>query len=287
MPSELLNKNWGKKMNKKSKVFLYLQNFLGRIAIIFIAPLYFIIVKILFYRIQNLKEIRRQCESEFARHKGSWIVCANHLTMIDSFILGYASFSLIGHITGFKKLPWNLPERRKFQSNILLAVLCYLAKCIPIDRGGSREKIKKTLDKCIYLLRTGQSIMIFPEGGRSRTGRINKESFSYGVGRFVKEVEDCKVMCIYMRGNKQENYSAIPAWGEKFSVQIEVFSPERIAGSGLQAQREYATQIIERLARMEERYFAAHRERYRGFERAGKREEKPGFALSKENPHRC
>jgi hypothetical protein len=274
-------------MNKKSKGFLRLQNYLGRIAIVFIAPFYFFIVKILFYRIQNLKEIRRQYASEFARHKGAWIICANHLTMIDSFILGYATFSLGRHITDYKKLPWNLPERSKFQSNIFLAVLCYLAKCIPIDRGGSREKIKKTLDKCVYLLRNGHSVMIFPEGGRSRTGRINKESFSYGVGRFVKDVEECKVMCIYLRGNKQDNYSAIPAWGEKFSVQLEVFSPERIEGSGLRVQREYATQIINRLAQMEEKYFAAHRERYRGFERAGKRREKQGFALSKENPHRC
>jgi 1-acyl-sn-glycerol-3-phosphate acyltransferase len=287
MPSELSNKNSGKKMNKKSKVFIHVQNFLGRMAIIFIAPFYFFIVKILFYRIQNLKEIRRQCANEFARHKGPWIICANHLTMIDSFILGYATFSLSQHITGYKKLPWNLPERSKFQSNIFLAVLCYLAKCVPIDRGGSREKIKKTLDKCIYLLRNGHSIMIFPEGGRSRTGRIKKEGFSYGVGRFVKNVENCKVMCIYMRGNKQENYSAIPAWGEKFSVQIEALSPERIEGSELRVQREYAMQIINRLAQMEEKYFALRRERYRGFERAGERREKPRFALSKENPHKC
>jgi 1-acyl-sn-glycerol-3-phosphate acyltransferase len=287
MPSELLNKNSGDKMDKKSKGFLRLQNFLGRIAIIFIAPFYFFIVKILLYRIRNLKEIRRQCESEFARHKGPWIVCANHLTIIDSFILGYATFSLGRHITGYKKLPWNLPERSNFQNNIFLAVLCYLAKCIPIDRGGSREKIKKTLDKCVYLLRSGHNIMIFPEGGRSRTGRINKESFSYGVGRFVKNVEACKVMCIYLRGNKQDNYSAIPAWGEKFSVQIEMFSPERIEGSELRVQREYATQIINRLAQMEEKYFALRRERYCGFERAGERREKQRFALSKENPHRC
>jgi len=274
-------------MDKKSKAFVQVQNFLGRIAVLIIAPLYFFIAKILFYRVMNLKEIRRQCANEFARHEGSWIICANHLTMIDSFILGYAAFSLGRHITEYKKLPWNLPERRNFQSNIFLAVLCYLAKCIPIDRGGSREKIKKTLDKCVYLLRNGHNVMVFPEGGRSRTGRINKESFSYGVGRFIKDVEDSKVMCIYLRGNKQDKYSAIPAWGDKFSVHMEVFSPERIEGSGLRVQREYATQIINRLAQMEEKYFAAHRERYRGFKRAGERREKQGFALSKENPHRC
>ncbi len=273
-------------MDKKSKTSIQVQNFLGRIAMLIIAPLYFFITKILFYRVKNLKEIRRQCANEFDRHNGPWIVCANHLTMIDSFLLGYASFSLIGHIIRFKKVPWNLPERRNFQSSIFLAILCYLSKCIPIDRGGSREKIKKTLDKCIYLLNNGHSIMIFPEGGRSRTGRINKESFSYGVGRFVKDVKNCKVMCIYMRGDKQANYGFIPAWGEKFFVSMEVFSPVSARGSDLRVQREYAAQIIDRLAQMEEKYFALHRERHRGFARTGERTEKPGFALSKENSYR-
>ena len=149
-------------------------------------------------------------------------MCANHLTMIDSFILSYASFGLIRHITHFRQLPWNLPERSNFQSNMFLAVLCYLSKCIPVDRGGSREKMKETLDQCIYLLRNRHTVMIFPEGGRSRTGRVDKDNFSYGVGRFIKDVEGCKVMCIYLRGDKQRAFSVIPAWGDKFYAQMEV-----------------------------------------------------------------
>lgn len=274
-------------MTGKSKIFLHLQNFMGRVTIIFIAPLYFLIARLFFYRVRGLEETRRQCTDEFARHKGPWIICANHLTMVDSFIVAYATFSLGRHFTSYKRLPWNLPERSNFQRNIVLAVLCYLAKCIPIDRGGPREKMKKTMDKCIYLLRCGQNILIFPEGGRSRTGRVNKEGFSYGVGRFVKDAEDCKIMCIYLRGDKQDNYGLIPVWGEKFFVQMEVFSPVRSTDGGLRAQREYAAQIINKLAQMEEKYFALHRKRYCGLERSGQCEEKPEFAISKENPHRC
>ena len=274
-------------MDKKSKIFLHLQNFIGRITIIIIAPLFFLSSLVLFYRVRNLKEVRRQCTIEFSRHKGPWLICANHLTMVDSFILGNAAFSLGQHITGYKNLPWNLPERSNFQSNILLAVLCYLSKCIPVDRGGSRENMRKILDKCIYLLRRGDNIMIFPEGRRSRTGRVNKEDFSYGVGRFIKNVENCKVMCMYLRGDKQTSYSNIPVWGEKFSVQIEVFTPEHMEGSDLRAQREYAKQIIDRLAQMEEKYFALRRERSGGFEGTSERGEKSGFAFSKKNPHKC
>jgi len=274
-------------MDKKSEIFLNLQNFIGRITVVVVAPLYFFVSRIFFYRVRDLKEIRRQCAIEFAQHKGSWIICANHLTMVDSFILSYAIFSLGQHIINYKKVPWNLPERNNYKDNIFLTILCYLSKCIPINRGGSREKMKESMEKCIYLLNNGGTIMIFPEGKRSRTGRVDKEGYSYGVGRFIKKIENCKIMCMYLRGDKQDNYSAIPAWGDKFSVQMEVFTPTLVEGSELRAQREYATQIIDKLAQMEENYFALRRERCGGFEGTGEHLEKQGFALSKKNPHKC
>jgi 1-acyl-sn-glycerol-3-phosphate acyltransferase len=274
-------------MSKKSKIFLHLQNFIGRISILILAPLYFLASRIFFYRVRDLKEIRRRCAAEFNEHKGGWIICSNHLTMIDSFILSYAIFSLGQHIVSYKKLPWNLPEWNNYKDNILLTILCYLSKCIPINRGGSREKMKESLEKCIYLLKSGETIMIFPEGKRSRTGRVDKEGFSYGVGRFVKSLDNCKIMCMYLRGDKQDNYSVIPAWGEKFSIEIEIFTPRPAQGSELRIQRDYATQIIERLAQMEENYFALRRERCGGFEGTGERGKEQGFALSKKNPHGC
>lgn len=273
-------------MDARSRFMLHLQNFLGRLAIIIVAPFYFIIAHALHYRIRNLREIRRQCQAAFSAHKGPWLICANHLTMIDSFILSYAAFSFGSHFTRYKKLPWNLPERSNFQSNIFLAVLCYLSKCIPVDRGGSRDKMKRVLDTCVYLLRHGHTIMIFPEGGRSRTGRVDRENFSYGVGRFIQDVENCKVLCMYLRGDRQHKYGLIPAWGDKFDVLVDVLTPAPVEKEGLRAQREYAAQIIERLAQMEEKYFALHRERRSRFGQSGECAKKHGFALSEENSHR-
>jgi len=274
-------------MSKKSRIFLRLQNFLGRISIFILAPLYFLTAKIFFYRVRDLEQIRRRCADEFERHQGPWIICANHLTTIDSFILSYAMFSLGGHIIHYKKLPWNLPEINNYKDNIILLILCYLSKCIPINRGGSREKMKEALGKCIYLMQNGETIMIFPEGRRSRTGRVDQEGFSYGVGRFIKSQENCKVMCMYLRGDKQKTYSVIPAWGEKFTLQIEVLTPEPVRGSELRVQREYAAQIIHRLAQMEENYFALHRQRCCGFEGTGERRQKQGYALSEKNSNGC
>ncbi|OQB54553.1 MAG: 2-acyl-glycerophospho-ethanolamine acyltransferase [Deltaproteobacteria bacterium ADurb.Bin151] len=273
-------------MDARSRLWLQLQNILGRLGFIFLAPFYFLMIHLLHYRIRNLRELRRQCAMEFDSHRGPWIICANHLTMIDSFLLSYSLFGFVRHFTHFGQIPWNLPERSNFQSNIFLAVICYLSKCIPVDRGGSREKMKKTLDQCTYLLRHGHAVMIFPEGGRSRTGRVDKDNFSYGVGRFIKDVGECKVMCVYLRGDTQQQYSMIPAWGDRFHVRMEVFKPVPVAVEGLRAQREYAAQVIERLVLMEEKYFAIHRERYCGFGPSAERSKKHGFALSEENSHR-
>jgi 1-acyl-sn-glycerol-3-phosphate acyltransferase len=84
---------------------LLVQNFLGRLAIVLIAPFYFIVARALHYRIRNLRDIRRQCAAAFAAHRGPWLICANHLTMIDSFILSYAAFSFGGISPRTKNCP--------------------------------------------------------------------------------------------------------------------------------------------------------------------------------------
>ncbi|HPC03062.1 MAG TPA: lysophospholipid acyltransferase family protein [Syntrophales bacterium] len=207
------------------------------------------------YRIRDLKRLRKACFGKFAKHNGPWIICANHLTMVDSMILTYVMFSLFQHFSHFRWIPWNLPERDNFQWNPILAVLCYLAKCIPVNRGGNREEMKRALDKCDYVLSGGQNLLIFPEGGRSRTGRINKKEFSYGAGRFVKEFSNCRILCIYLRGDEQKSFGTIPRFRERFTVAVKVLKPHRPAFNGLKVQREYAGQIIECLAEMEKEYF--------------------------------
>ena len=266
-------------MGDNQKRALYFQYALGRLAVFIVAPFIYFCVRIFGYRVRDLKTIRRRCELFFKKHNGPWIICANHLTNIDSVILAYAIAPMHRHVTRFKLLPWNLPERVNFQQNIFSTVMCYLVKCIPVNRGGDREEMKLVLEKCIYLLHRGQNLLIFPEGGRSRTGRIDRNNFSYGVGRFISSCEDCKVLCIYLRGDRQDNYSAIPRMGERFTVSMDVLIPERTEQTGLRLQRHYAEQIINRLAQMEEAYFAARRQRHRGFNSSPCEGEKQGFTF--------
>ncbi len=243
-------------MAGRDRFFLWLQYLLGYAAAFITSSLVFLAVRLKGYRIRDLKRIRAEAARLHREHEGPWLICPNHLTMIDSVLISYGLASLGGHILRFRRVPWNLPERDNFQRNIFLAVLCYLAKCLPVNRGGSREELQRLLDKCRRVLDWRQSLLIFPEGGRSRSGRVSRENFSYSVGRFVDENRDCRVMLVYLRGDGQETWGSMPRPGELFTMKVEVFDPGRAEGGGLRLQREYSRRITERLAAMEEEYFA-------------------------------
>ncbi len=262
-------------MNEKDKAWLAVQNTLSHLAAFIYIPLVAVVIRLMGYRFRDLKAFRQQCLNHFREHPGSWLICANHLTLVDSVFLGYAMLPLWRYLFHYRWLPWNLPERRNFNRNPLDTALCYLTKCIPVTRGGDREEMRRTLDTCHHLLDTGHTILVFPEGGRSRTGRIDVENFSYGVGRFVKNLDRMKILCIYFRGDGQATWSSIPKPGDTFSMAAEVFEPQRLEYNGLKAQRDYAGQIIRQLSRMEERHFES-RKRYRRFDGSPVQGKEPG-----------
>ncbi len=241
----------------KDKLLLRLQHFTGWVTFLvwgtaLIAGLRFF----LRYKIPEIKKIRRTFKELKKQAEGPVLICSNHLTKLDSAVLNWSFASIWSYMRSFKVFSWNLPERENFYNNLGLRVVCYLASCIPIDRGGSREGIKKSLDKVAYLLKKGHPVTIFPEGGRSRTGRIDLEKFTYGVGRLVNQVKDCSVICVYLRGNNQESYSSIPRRGSRFYLNMELIKPKS-EFRGLKATRDVSSQIIEKLVLMEQSYFAS------------------------------
>ncbi|HPX55328.1 MAG TPA: lysophospholipid acyltransferase family protein [Syntrophales bacterium] len=252
-------------MGNKARRLLHLQYVLGWVASFFLTPLYYLIIRSAGYSIRNIRDVRRQSRLLFRQHKGPWMVCANHLTMIDSVILAYALFPVYRCVLQYNLLPWNLPERANFQRNFLLTFLCYVNKCVPVSRGGDRGEMKQVLEKCMHLLNEGQNLMIFPEGGRSRTGRVDTQNFSYGVGRFLEGSDNCRVMCLYLRGDHQDHYSNMPRWRENFTCLIDTLEIKKNGQTGLRAQKQYTEQIVRHLSAMEEQYFASGRERCRGF----------------------
>ncbi len=239
---------------------LFLQAVIGRVAAFVTVPLGFLFVRLMGYRIRDLKALRANVRTRYREHQGPWLICPNHLTMIDSVVISYGLFSLSDHIFRFQDIPWNLPERKNFHRNFLLVIICYLMKCIPVDRGGSRERVQRLFDKCIQVLDWRQNLLVFPEGTRSRSGMVDTKNFSYGVGRLIEERKETRVLLVYLRGDHQETYGSIPRFGDRFTMIIEEFLPQRAENGGLRTQRAYAAQIVERLAAIEEGYFASRRQ---------------------------
>src|SRR5690606_18124629 len=96
----------------------------------------------------------------------------------------------------FRLLPWNVPEKANFSGTLLWNVTSFLGKCVYVQRGGPRHEVRRTLGRLVHLLRSGDVVSIFPEGGRSRTGRVDTENFAYGVGQLLLAVPEARVLCV-------------------------------------------------------------------------------------------
>jgi hypothetical protein len=241
-------------MNLKDKLFFYLQYGIGRMTVMITAPLIWLAVKATGYRIRNLRDVRKKVRDLMHGHPGPWLICANHLTLIDSVVLAYAMFPVWRYALDYRRLPWNVPEKTNFSRSLWVRLTCYLTKCIPVTRGGDRNAVRSTMDKCSFLLKKGENLMIFPEGTRSRSGRVDTQDFSYGVGRLLRAIPDCRIMAVYLRGDGQKTWSGFPRFGEIFSINVEECRPETRL-TGLRAQRDCAEQIVRQLSKMETDYF--------------------------------
>jgi hypothetical protein len=206
------------------------------------------------YRVDGMEEARREYQRIRAGSRQPLLICANHLTMVDSAIVAWALGSPGWYLLHYSSLPWNVPERKNFATSLVDQVASYVMKCLPITRGGPRGEVAQVLAEFAYLLAGGEVGLVFPEGGRSRTGRVDVEAAAAGVGRVVQSVPGCQVLCVYLRGEHQTTFSDLPAEGERFHLDLKLIEP-RSEHRGLRGSRDVARTIVAELAAMEARYF--------------------------------
>ncbi len=208
------------------------------------------------WRFADLRASRRAYR-QVRREPGPLLVCANHLTLVDSFLVGYVFGSPAWFWLHYRSLPWNVPEGTLFQSTLPRRFVTWLMKCVPIVRGGDRDAIARTLSRIAHLLVRGEVVLIFPEGGRSRKGRVDVEARTWAVGRLLRSVPGCRVLCVHMRGEKQETWSDVPPKGDRFHTSLETFEPKSDQ-KGLRAALDLTSQVLQNLQRMEESFFETH-----------------------------
>ncbi len=203
------------------------------------------------YRIKDLKSVRKQFKQIKQNHPGGLLVCPNHLTYIDSIILIWAFATPWSYFSNYRTMCWNLPKASNVQESWLYRSICYLGKCLLIP--DDLQQAQATMEDASYLLNTGQYVMVFPEGTRSHTGRINTENYVYGVGKLHADSPQSELLCVYLRGDKQQKASKMPKKSEQFSIQLKLVSISTEL-SGRRAMRDVATQMIDHLSRMETAY---------------------------------
>lgn len=209
------------------------------------------------YRVADRAALHRAYRRIRSESNAPLLICANHLTLVDSFLVAWALAPSWSYVVAFDSMPWNTPEETNFANTARNRILVYLAKCIPIRRGGSRADAAHVLDRVVHLLQRGETALLFPEGGRSRTGRVSDERAAWGVGRVVAALPGCRVLCVYMRGDAQASYSDFPARGDVMRVSLECIEPKSDA-RGVRRSRDIVQQILGQLAWMEAEHFRRH-----------------------------
>lgn len=215
------------------------------------------------YRIVDHRKHRAFFSSlrkDLQKENAPLLICANHLTMIDSVILQWAFGDLYRYLFRFGDLAWNVPAREVFASRWYFGLIIYLTKCIPIDRAGGKEHHEEILRRIEYILGMGDPFIVFPEGGRSRLGRFDIERLTYGIGRIIKDLPRTRVLCVYLRSDRQRSYSALPPKGSVFDLEYSVIRPTT-AEQGMRAERDLARQVGEEIVRLERQYFEKYPDR--------------------------
>lgn len=241
----------------RTRAALTLQREVGRFSsIVWIPPIVFTLRVLMQYRVKNAAELRKRYRALMKETDGPVLICANHLTMVDSAILAWALGGSWWYVFHYRRMPWNLPEYNNFASIWISRLASWVTKCIPVVRGGPRQQVSGVIKRVQHVISRGDTALIFAEGGRSRTGRVQADSAAHGTGRIMAAVEDCKALCVYLRGDRQLTWSTVPALGDSFHVDFELFQPESLH-RGMRRSRDLAQQIVAKLARMEEEYFAS------------------------------
>jgi len=240
---------------RRARVSLAVQLALGRLLAPLWVPLSAALMRCAMgWRVEDVKRTR----AEYRRIRGAsrepLLICANHLTMVDSALVAWALGSPGWYLLHPAALPWNLPDRENFASSWWARALVYVMKCLPIPRGGDRGEVSSVLARLGWLLRRGEAALVFPEGGRSRSGRVEQDSRTYGVGRILGALPGCRVLCVYLRGERQESWSRLPVRGDRFRARLALLEPKS-TDSGLRRSLDLSRQVLVRLAALEEEHF--------------------------------
>jgi len=131
---------------------------------------------------------------------------SNHLTFIDSLLIGLGLISLKELFFYYSHIPWNAPDKKNFFTNKLGMPFMKLMKTIPIDRilsKRNKKHLESLIDKYCKVLKKN-TLLLFPEGGRTKDINSIMDECKPGVAitilRMTLEDSDFKIIPIFIEG---------------------------------------------------------------------------------------
>jgi monolysocardiolipin acyltransferase len=123
-----------------------------------------------------------------------FLFVSNHVSLLDDAFIDPLLFMPKGFVK-YKFIPYHTPEWKNFYVGPILSWIMDHAKCIPLTRG--KGFFQPGVQRIIDTLKAGNCVHIYPEGTRTRTGRLGEGK--PGVGRIIFESK-CSVVPCYHSG---------------------------------------------------------------------------------------
>ncbi|MBL7191656.1 1-acyl-sn-glycerol-3-phosphate acyltransferase [bacterium] len=123
-----------------------------------------------------------------------FLFASNHVSMLDDAFIGPLLFLPRG-FWDYKFMPYHTPERKNFYVGPVFSFIMEHAKCIPLTRGKGLNQ--PGIGRIIQALKNGGSVVMYPEGTRTRSGRLG--TGKPGIGKVIYE-SGCNVIPCYHSG---------------------------------------------------------------------------------------
>ncbi|TKJ41718.1 hypothetical protein CEE37_03890 [candidate division LCP-89 bacterium B3_LCP] len=150
------------------------------------------------------------------RARPPFIFCSNHVSMLDDTFVDPVVFAPRAY-WDFRFIAYHTPEKKNFFKGPFFSFIMYASRCVPITRG--KGVFQPGMERLIRVLKSGKIVHIYPEGTRTRSGKLGKAKI--GVGRLVRETGAPVIPCYHQGLDKVLPIGhKIPKIGKKVKIYI-------------------------------------------------------------------
>ncbi|HTP25025.1 MAG TPA: lysophospholipid acyltransferase family protein [Anaeromyxobacteraceae bacterium] len=177
---------------------------------------------------------RIRIEGRWPSGRGPYVVVANHQSFLDIFVLCNINM----------RHEWKWVAKRELFRIPMFGWGLSLAGDISLDRGDAASAIA-AIDKARRYLKSGMSVMIFPEGTRSKDGKL----LPFKTGAFKLAIETgVPVLPIAVSGSAHGMPRGGP-WVRPTRITVQILEPVPTAGLGRRGVRTLSDTVRRRIAR--------------------------------------